>query len=146
MTAKRKFPTLYKKIIDNFEQYQDETMQKKSRMLETKINEALNAQPPISLIEFSRLTDISFSTIKRYSPDLCDALVQRYKQYKAQLKEDKIRIISEEIETLMIKLQEKDIYPSIKQIQKEISNPNVFLKEIYRNIWKEKMLKFGFIV
>jgi hypothetical protein len=46
----------------------------------------------------------------------------------------------------MIDLQDKGVYPGIKRIQKEISNPNVFLKDIFRDIWREKMLKLGYTV
>ena len=105
---------------------------------------ALIAEPPISLADFSRLTGISISTAKRFTPDLCEELVFRYKNYRVQLKEERIINISEEIETQMIDLQDRGVYPSIKQIQKEISDPNVFIKDTYRDIWREKMLKLGY--
>lgn len=146
MTAKRRFPELCKKIISNFEKYQEKVRLQEIERIEKLINDALIAEPPISLADFSKFTGVSISTAKRYAPDLCDELVAKYKNYRAQLKEEKIKNISVEIETQMIKLQDKGVYPSIKQIQKEISNPNVFIKDIYRAIWKEKMLKFGYKV
>jgi hypothetical protein len=56
----------------------------------------------------------------------------------------KIEKNSAEIKDVAISLHRKGIYPSIKRIQKEISDPNIFIKELYRDKWREIIESLGY--
>ncbi|MEG6533879.1 TniQ family protein [Caldibacillus thermoamylovorans] len=144
MTAKKHFPELCKIITGNYSSYKKEQIKKKQVDIENKLIDAFKKVIPISLSEFSKVYGVPVATAKRYAPELCKQLVDRYKNYVAEQKRERIEKNSTEIKNIAIALHRKGIYPSIKRIQKEISDPNIFIKGVYRDKWREIIELLGY--
>jgi hypothetical protein len=121
-----------------------EQIKKKQVDIENKLIDAFKKVIPISLSEFSKVYGVPVATAKRYAPELCKQLVDRYKNYVAEQKRERIEKNSTEIKNIAIALHRKGIYPSIKRIQKEISDPNIFIKGVYRDKWREIIELLGY--
>ena len=99
---------------------------------------------PISLSELSNRTGISLKMFRRYAPNLSQRVIDRNKEYKRDLRNRNIKMISVEIEKIILDLYKSGKYPSISEVKKRISKPNVFRQEIFIQHYKKFMNTLGY--
>lgn len=143
-TAEYNFPSLCQIVKENLASYKRQLLSEKQKEIEGMLKDCLNKEIPISISEFSKTYGIPIITTKRLVPDLYEKVVMRYKEHRANLKIESIEKYSDEIEQIVLDLHREGIYPSIKQVQKRLSKPELFIKEIYRDIWRKIINTLGY--
>jgi hypothetical protein len=74
-------------------------------------------------------------------PELCREIVERYKKYRHRRHEAKISALCEVVQQAVLRLHERGIYPSSRQVSRSLSNPKVMLtKEVYE-FWQNMLVE-----
>lgn len=143
-TARNHYPELLKIIKDNYESYKRNLIIMKKLEVKRLLIDCLAMPIPISLSELSNRTGISLKMFRRYAPNLSQRVIDRNKEYKRDLRNRNIKMISVEIEKIILDLYKSGKYPSISEVKKRISKPNVFRQEIFIQHYKKFMNTLGY--
>lgn len=143
-TARLNFPELTQVIIDNFDNYKKQLAIEKKEELEKILYECLDSDIPISLNEFSIRNNISKTTIRKKTPEFGKKIARRYKDYMDKIQKDYKEKVLNELEKIILDLHQSGLYPSVKRIQKIISNPQVMRQDDYKKKRKVILISLGY--
>lgn len=142
--AKNHFPELCDEIKSNYKIHQMQCLEQKRDGIACILQEIIKQEVPKSLKENLDEYGVSIRMAQKYHPDLCKTIISRYEEYIHNIKKERIDNYTEELEKIIIDLHNRDIYPSIAQINKEISNPNIFMDGYFRELRKEMLSSLGY--
>lgn len=131
-------------ILDNFELHRRKSLKQRQKDIKIILNEILTHKTPKSLKKSLEDYGISVRTAQKYHPALCKKIIERNQQFIKICKEQRISAIEDEIKSIVLDLHQKGIYPSMNQIKKVISNPNIFLEKHFRRFRNEMLKSLGY--
>ncbi|MFC0416996.1 TniQ family protein [Cytobacillus solani] len=143
-TAKANLPLLCEILRNHFETYKKQQQLKIQKEIETKLNQCLREEIPISLKQFSIKYEVTLRSARKYAPDLCKKVVFRYKEHTSKLKDERVKNITNEIRHIVFDLHQKGIKPSIWNVQKEMKSTCVFLEDEVKGAFKEIVSSLGY--
>ncbi|MEN1969719.1 TniQ family protein [Lentibacillus sp. N15] len=141
--AKNNFPHLSQLILDNFALHRKNSVIQRQKDIEIILKEILTHERPKSLKKSLKDYGLSIRTAQKYHPELCKKIIERHQQFIKIGKEKRIKVIEKEIKTIMLGLHQKGIYPSFSQINKVISDPNIFMERHFRTFRNEMLESLG---
>lgn len=143
-TAENYFPSLCKIVKENFVTYKKHLLQKKKEEIKEMLKECLAREIPISLTTFSKEYGVPIITAKRYAPELSEKVINKNKEFKANKQMERREKISKEIEKIIFDLHSKGMYPSIYNVKKRLSNPNVLRESIFTDHYRTILISLGY--
>ncbi len=99
--------------------------------------------PPPSMKEVAKRVGHSIHTLKRISPDVCKAISARYLQYLSESHKASIQRKCDKVRQTMLILHAQEIYPSLRQVRKNLKNPNILMDPNVYHAWKEMLKELG---
>ena len=105
------------------------------------LRDALVQNPPPSLSETATLSEYSLTTLRKYYPELCRAIIERRKNYLRRLTPTRRREFKELVRGMAVDLLHQGQYPSANRVWPLMANrPNlgfVTLTEVLRELRQE---------
>ncbi|MBJ8046538.1 TniQ family protein [Bacillus cereus group sp. N18] len=131
---RRAFPKLSKLIISKYREQKDKEKEKFIKETELKVRKILNdkTKVPLSLNGVLEMFNVSYRVAKKYFPELCDEIVEYYKEFKSKKRKELIKENKEEIKKIILFLHQQGIYPSDSAIRKFHTKPTLFKNAYYR--------------
>lgn len=142
--AKNNFPNLSQKILDNFALYRKNSIIQRQKEYEVILKEMLTYKTPKSLKKSLEDYGLSVRTAQKYHPELCKMIILRNQEFIKADKEKRIIAYEDEIKSIILDLHQKGIYPSFNQINKAISDPNIFMEGYFRTFRKQILKTLGY--
>ncbi len=104
---------------------------KRQQKIRELLQEVINLQqyPPPSLSEVGRAHHIALATFYRYGSDLCQVIVERYKDYRLLRRQEFIQQACNEVRQLAPLLYAQGINPTHKNIRHFMSKPSALWKK-----------------
>lgn len=137
---KSKFPELVEEIKTKYRKRREE--EKYNRINETKLQlqHLLNDknQEPQGLKQTLKSYNFTPRVAKRYFPELCKEIADRYRNHTIQSRKKLIEENKKEIKKILVDLHNQGIYPSNFEIKQRHSKPALFKDSYYRN-FREKI-------
>ncbi|WP_427158282.1 hypothetical protein ACQFX9_21245 [Aliinostoc sp. HNIBRCY26] len=96
-------------------------------MLESVV--ANKAYPPPSMQEVTKQIGISLPSLKKYFPEICSAISERYANYCKEKSNQRVEILSQEIRQIALQLNSQGIEPTASRISAHLSKPGMILQK-----------------
>jgi hypothetical protein len=104
-----------------------EKLKKMQSLLERVL--ASEEYPPLSMQEVTKQLGISLPSLKKYFPEICRAISERYTNYRQEKSKQRVEILSQEIRQVAFKLHSEGIEPTASRISAHLSKPVVILQK-----------------
>ena len=99
---------------------------------------AANENPPPSLNEVSRrLNQAGTNSLVRYFPEQCAIIVERYRTYRQAKKEERLRLLRENVRQATFDVHAQGLYPSKKRVDTQLGKQASMRSPEVRAFWKE---------
>jgi AraC-like DNA-binding protein len=98
---------------------------------------------PPSMAMVARSLGYSPSKLRKYFPELCRAISQRYKDAQASKRVQRVRLISIEVRDIVFTIHEQGRYPSKRQVAKFLKNSAVLREPEIKSVWKAVVQELG---
>jgi len=101
-----------------------------SERVRQKLTEALRESPPPSCAEVARRLARHRTHIREDFPDLWGAVCKRYLDYRQQARISRRKAIGTEAHRIIVDLQQKGVYPTIRLVSAQILSPRLQCPQI----------------
>jgi hypothetical protein len=99
--------------------------------------------PPPPMREVAERLEYDPSHLSKHFPELCRAISKRYLDYQAEKREERLQRICDEVRQAVLTLHAQGHYPSMKQVQKLLSQPAVLMEYKVRAAWHDALRELG---
>lgn len=105
---------------------------------------AANENPPPSLNEVSRrLNQAGTNSLVRYFPEQCALIVERYRTYRQAKKEERLRLLHENVRQATFDVHAQGVYPSKSRVDKQLGKRASMRNPDARAFWKATIQELG---
>ena len=99
---------------------------------------AADEDPPPSLSQVSRQLNVAGTTsLLRYFPEQCAIIVERYRAYRQTQKQERLRLIRENVRQATFDVYAQGLYPSLARVTKQLGKSVSMRDPDARAFWKE---------
>ncbi|MBH8578328.1 TniQ family protein [Nostocaceae cyanobacterium CENA369] len=119
---------LCKAIKARYTEYKKAEKIKKIQILLEPVIES-EEYPPLSMQEVTQQLGISLPSLKKYFPEICRAISERYANYCKEKSNQRVEILTQEIRQVAFKLHSEGIEPTASRISAHLSKPGVILQK-----------------
>jgi len=105
---------------------------------------AADEDPPPSLSQVSRRLNVAGTgSLTRYFPEQCAIIVERYRTYRQVQKQERLRLIRENVRQATFDVHAQGLYPSIARVAKQLGKSASMRDPDARAFWKEAVQELG---
>jgi hypothetical protein len=122
----------------------------KPALIRDQLEKSLNAivaadeNPPPSLKEVSRRLNLAgTNSLVRYFPEQCALIVERYRTYRQAKKEERLRLLRENVRQATFDVHAQGVYPSKKRVDTQLGKRASMRNPDVRAFWKEAIRELG---
>jgi hypothetical protein len=107
---------------------------------------ALTREAPMSLRAIGICVGYSSQYLRQYAPDLCDAIVERYRDARAAHKAERLRESVAEIHRVAAALHAEGVYPSAVRVIAGACRPLRLTEPECYAAWRSALVEFGWAI
>lgn len=149
-----KFPHLANELSNKYQRFRKQNREYKSSVkdltlgeIEMELNKIIDdkTNPPLSLFDVCNQIGFKYCLISKKFPSQCKLIVNRYKEHRSKISENKILEFAEEITNVILKINKSGQYPSERRIQSFFPNkPAMFKKPDFREFRENSLISLGY--
>ncbi|MCW9132042.1 hypothetical protein OF830_14000 [Bacillus paramycoides] len=107
--------------------------------LQGKLEAFLLKEPSLSLSKIAKLLGYDRKVLMSKFLRICSLIVNRYKEYYIQKKEERSFELIRSIDDVVTYLHEKGVYPSRREVEKFLAKPGLLHEKQIREAWLKKI-------
>ncbi len=105
---------------------------------------AADQDPPPSLSQVSKQLNVAgTSSLVRYFPEQCAIIVERYRAYQQTQKQERLRLLRENVRQATFNVHAQGLYPSKARVAKQLGKSASMRNPDTRTFWKEAVQELG---
>ncbi len=105
---------------------------------------ATDEDPPPSLSQVSRRLNVAgTSSLVNYFPEQCAIIVERYRAYRQIQKQERIRLLRENVRQATFDVHAQGLYPSMARVAEQLGKSASMRAPDTRAFWKEAVQELG---
>ena len=104
---------------------------------------AADEDPPPSLSQVARQLNVTTTSLIRYFPEQRAIIVERYQSYRQAKKQERLRLIREDVRQTTFNVHSQGLYPSKTQVAKQLGKSALMLNPDVRTFWEEAVQELG---
>ncbi|WP_242213850.1 TniQ family protein [Bacillus cereus group sp. BfR-BA-01383] len=109
--------------------------------LQRKLEIFLSQKPSISLSKASKILGYDRKVLMSKFPEICHLIVNRHKEYCIQQQHNRNVELLRDIDKAINYLQENEVYPSRREVEKFLNKPGLLHERRIREEWLKKILE-----
>jgi transcriptional regulator with XRE-family HTH domain len=129
-----------------------EKVKKRYRVLQVeKIRKALEAEllmqegPPSPMCAVAKRLKYDHSFLRRHFPELCQAILDRYRAYRRKKREERKQTILDEVREMTFSVHDQELYPSQERVRLLLAKPGSIKEPGALAAWHEALQELGFV-
>ncbi len=119
-TARKRFPDLYREIIERHKNYRQQFWIEVKQKLETALREEI---PPPTIRLLAKRLNLSVEILDYHFSDLCSEINIRRMRYQKECAQNRHEQLLKEVRETTIKLHDRGIFPTINEVSANLPRP-----------------------